>query len=241
MASGNADSFMVMVNWSEGSVSKAILGGTLTSSTAANGNRSLGDVHNEVRLDIRDDDAGQVDETLSGQLVYPMAMLNGLFADNRCPRWVSDTQEPDDLALFADAIPKLVAVGVQVPKNYVNTKLKIPLPEDGEAVLGAVMPAVTPPATGLTALAGQVPANTYVDPTPVSSQSNQLAVYADPAIQDWLAVIQDKLNKAESLAAFKEDLLTSYGDLETEKLIKVMGLGFAAADLAGRFDVNEGG
>ena len=261
-ANGNADAFMAMVNWCEASESKAILGGTLTSSTGANGNRSLGDVHNEVRLDIRDDDATQLDNTLSFQLVYPMAMLNGLFADNRCPTWVSDTQEPDDLALYAEALPKLVSMGVQIPATYANAKLKIPVPEKGEAVLGVVAP-VNPPASAavglaalagldtttrvtkegaITALAGQGdnPAQD-VDVTPVSSQVDQLAADAGAAIKSLVDTIKVKVEKADSLEALRDDLLASYGDLDTAELVKVMSLGFAVADLAGRFDVkNEG-
>jgi len=261
-ANGNADAFMAMVNWCEASISKAILGGTLTSSTGANGNRSLGDVHNEVRLDIRDDDATQLDNTLSFQLVYPMAVLNGLFADDRCPTWVSDTQEPDDLALYADALPKLVNIGVQIPATYANEKLKIPVPEKGEAVLGVVAP-VNPPASAtaglaalagldtttrvtqegaITALAGQGddPAQD-VDVTPVSSQVDQLAADAGAAIKSMVDTIKAKVEKAESLETLRDDLLASYGDLDTAELVKVMSLGFAVADLAGRFDVKEGG
>jgi phage gp29-like protein len=161
VGSGNAESFMTMINWCEASQSKAILGGTLTSSTAANGNRSLGDVHNEVRLDIRDDDATQLDQTLSSRLVYPMAMLNGLFADHRCPSFVSDTQEPDDLELYSNALPKLAGIGMKIPARYAYAKLKIPVPEGDEEVLTVAAPAVpTPPpadgqpAAALAALAG---------------------------------------------------------------------------------------
>jgi phage gp29-like protein len=135
LAAGNAESFKTMIDWCEACQSKAILGGTLTSSTGANGNSSLGNIHNEVRLDIRDDDASQLDQTLSAHLVYPMAMLNGLFSDNRCPSFVSDTQEPDDLALYADALPKLVGAGAKISVRYVNMKLNIPEPKEGDDIL----------------------------------------------------------------------------------------------------------
>lgn len=135
---GSADSFKIMIDWCEASQSKAILGGILTSQTGENGNHSLGVIHNEVRLDIRDDDAKQIDYTLSAYLVYPLAKLNGLFDDNRCPNWVSDTQEPYDLALYAEALPKLVGAGAKIPARYVNMKLKIPEPKEGEEILKAI-------------------------------------------------------------------------------------------------------
>ncbi len=264
---GNADSFKVMIDWCEASQSKAILGGTLTSSTGANGNRSLGDVHNEVRLDIRDDDATQLDQTLSSHLVYPIAMLNGLFADNRCPSWVSDIQEPDDLALFADALPKLAAAGAKIPVSYVNLKLKIPEPEEGEEILGGPMPAnadtALPAAVSLAALAGDT--NTTVggtitapqksqpgqgdnparlddiDPTPVDAQTELLAVAAGASLKSMVDMIRDTVDQTESLEALRDALLNGYGDLDSGELNKVMALAFAAADLSGRFDVrNEG-
>jgi phage gp29-like protein len=270
VGSGNADSFMAMVNWCEASQSKAILGGTLTSSTGANGNRSLGDVHNEVRLDIRDDDVTQLDQTLSSYLIYPMAMLNGLFADNRCPSWVSDTQEPDDLALYADALPKLAAAGVKIPARYANSKLKIPEPEEGEEILGAGLESSSPPGTRAAqppankagaALAGKITntpngteANISMAATSqpgqgdnpdqlgdaIDSDTDLLAAAAGPAIKSMVDVIRDKADQAESLEALSADLVNSYGDLDSSKLAAVMALGFAAVELSGRFDVSEG-
>lgn len=242
MASGNADSFKVMMDWCEGCMSKAILGGTLTSSTGANGNRSLGDVHNEVRLDIRDDDATQIDESKTAFLVYPMAMLNGLFADNRCPKWVSDTQEPDDLALYADSLPKLVAIGAKIPVSYVTNKLKIPLPEGDEPVLGVVAPqnpAPSPDVGKSTALSAVLPVQSDVDTTPVSSMTDQLAVEAGASIKAMIGQIATMADTADSLEALRDQLLASYGDLDSTALVNVMALGFAAADLSGRFDVSE--
>lgn len=238
-ASGNADAFKTMIDWAEASMSKAILGGTLTSSTAANGNRSLGDVHNEVRLDIRDDDAVQLDHTLSRQLVYPIAMLNFGFEADRCPKFVSDTQEPDDLQLLADALPKLANVGAQIPVSYVNAKLKIPLPENGEPILQASSSAVVDPNAGSAAAmaALSVPVVADVDSSPVSAMSNLLASAAGPLLGDWIAVLKAKVDAADSFEALQADLLASFGDLESGELTKVMGLAFAAADLSGRYDV----
>ena len=243
MATGSADAFKVMIDWCEASQSKAILGGTLTSSTGANGNRSLGQIHNEVRLDIRDDDAQQVDQSLSTYLVYPIAMLNGLFAEHRCPTWVSDTQEPEDLALYADALPKLAAAGVRIPVSYVNFKLKIPEPEDGEAVLGVAVPAPAPaPGNNAAMLAvetAHIASVPDVDNSPVTAQADLLASQAAPVLKDWVDVLSAKVDGADSLERLQADLLNSYGDLDSGELVKVMALAFACSDLSGRFDVRE--
>jgi phage gp29-like protein len=243
-AGGNADAFKAMIDWCEGAQSKAILGGTLTSSTAANGNRSLGDVHNEVRMDIRDDDAKQVDQSLGAYLVYPMAMLNGLFADNRSPSFISDTQEPDDLQLYADALPKLVDRGVPIPIRYVNKKLKIPEREGDEPIMTAAQPAqpapAEPPATAaarvrLAALASQ--AETL---TPPELMTDRLAQDAAAPGRAWMDRILAMVEAAESLEQLRDMLLNAYADLPSEDMTNVMAMAFAAADLAGRFDVDNG-
>jgi phage gp29-like protein len=271
MANGNADAFMAMVNWCEGAVSKAILGATLTSGTAANGNRALGDVHNEVRLDIRDDDAAQLDQTLGTYLIYPIAMLNGLFDDDRSPSFKSDTQEPEDLKLYAEALPPLVNLGMRIPASWPNQKLKIPEPQADEPILQAApqaqpQPQKTPaPDNGAAALAALAanpnttsdepvaPANSLparpdnagrkaednTDPTPVTALTEQLTAEAGEALKGLVDTIRAKVEKADSFAALRDDLLASYSELDSDELTRVMALAFAAADLAGRYDVQN--
>jgi phage gp29-like protein len=117
------------------------LGGTLTTQTAANGNRSLGEVHDEIRTHIRNHDAKQLAATLSSQLIGAIIRINGL---NLRARWKFDTQEPEDLSLYADSLPKLVAVGMRIPSTWAHDKLRIPLPEEGEDVLEAPKPEPMP-------------------------------------------------------------------------------------------------
>ena len=132
ITTGEGQGFQSLIDWCERSVSKAILGGTLTSDTGKNGNYATASVHDDVRRQIRDNDARQIAETLTNQLVGAIIHLNGL---NIRAKWIFDTQEPDDMMLFANSIPKLVEVGVQIPAQYINNKLKIPVPENGEPVL----------------------------------------------------------------------------------------------------------
>lgn len=132
---GEGQGFQALIDWCEKSVSKAILGGTLSSQAdGKTSTNALGKIHDEVRYQIREHDARQIAATLTSQLLGAIIALNGLTIR---PRWVFDTQEPEDLALYAEALPKLVAVGAQIPLGYVHEKLKIPLPEEGEAVLFA--------------------------------------------------------------------------------------------------------
>lgn len=147
-AKGQHDPFQAMMDWCERSQSKAILGATLTSQADQSSNtNALGNVHNEVRHDIRDSDARQIASTLSRDLVYAVAVLNipGI-NPQRAPRFVFDNGEAEDLALFSEAVPKLVGVGMRVPAKWAHEKLRIPEPLGDEQVLKApAQPAPLPP------------------------------------------------------------------------------------------------
>ncbi|WP_429118915.1 phage portal protein family protein, partial [Aeromonas veronii] len=98
-ASGQADPFVVMMEWCERSMSKAILGGTLTSQAdGKSSTNALGNVHNEVRQEVRDADLRQLAATLTRDLVYPLYALNGKSyqGPRRSPRLEFDVTEPED-------------------------------------------------------------------------------------------------------------------------------------------------
>ncbi|HBY9792766.1 Mu-like prophage protein gp29 [Klebsiella pneumoniae] len=69
--------FMALAEWAEKAMSKAILGGTLT--TQADGKTStnaLGVIHNEVRHDLLASDSRQLAMTLRSDLFWPLLVLN---------------------------------------------------------------------------------------------------------------------------------------------------------------------
>lgn len=151
-AKGEGQGFQALIDWCERSVSKAILGGTLTSQAdGKTSTNALGSIHDDVRYQIREHDARQIASTLTKHLLGAIIAVNGLSIR---PRWVFDTQEPEDLVLYAEAIPKLIASGFKIPASYLHEKLKIPIPEGDEEVLPLpVATTVIPAKVGMTALA----------------------------------------------------------------------------------------
>lgn len=142
-AKGQHDPYQCMLDWCERSQSKAILGGTLTSQAdGRSSTNALGRVHNEIRQDLLVSDTRQLASTITRDLIYPLLMLNGRAADGmrRCPRLVFDVQAAEDFGVMAEAIPRLVDAGARIPLSYVNEKLKIPVPLDGEPILGRPQP-----------------------------------------------------------------------------------------------------
>lgn len=134
--------FLQMADWCEKSAARLILGQTLTSGAdGKSSTNALGNIHNEVRRDLLVSDAKQVAQTITSQIIGSFLQINYPHADpNRVPKFEFDTREPKDIAVFADAIPKLVDVGVQIPESWVRDKLVIPDVQEGEAVLVRQVP-----------------------------------------------------------------------------------------------------
>lgn len=256
IADGDAKAFEVMLDWCERTQSKAILGGTLTSQADRGSNtNALGNVHNDVRIDLRDSDAQQVAETLTRDLIYPLAVLNGLAPDGvgRAPRFVFDTRAAEDMKLYAEALPPLVRIGVPVPVSWAQQKLRIPQPKDGEAVLVDAGPAAAPAGTGTgqstpgdaentdpeaasqtAAATAQVRLAGQTADSLTTTFTALLAEAADPVLAQWAAQIRTTLDQAESLEAFRDALLRQFGDLPSGDLELALRQALLGADLAGR-------
>lgn len=102
-ASGSHAPHLALIEWAERSVSKAVLGGTLT--TQADGKSStnaLGKIHNEVRDDLLISDGKQVAMTIRADLFHPLIVLNRQAnADpRRTPRlrFITETEEEQEAA-----------------------------------------------------------------------------------------------------------------------------------------------
>lgn len=75
--SGSSEPFMAMNDWAEKTISKIILGATLTSQAdGKSSTNALGQIHNEIRKDILESDARQIAQTLRRDLFYPMIFFN---------------------------------------------------------------------------------------------------------------------------------------------------------------------
>jgi phage gp29-like protein len=96
-ATGSHDPFMSLAEWAEKSMSKAILGGTLT--TQADGKtatNALGVIHNDVRDDLLISDSKQFAATIRSDLFWPLLVLNrNANADpRRTPRLIFNKPTP---------------------------------------------------------------------------------------------------------------------------------------------------
>lgn len=240
-AKGEDSPFNSMISLMERTMSKAILGGTLTSGEGEHGTQALGNVHNEVRHDLKKADARQFGSTATAQIVYPILAVNkGLTDMRRCPRLVFDTQEPEDLKLYADAVPKLVDVGMRIPSNWAHGKLKIPEAKDGETILVRAAPSQEPaadaaPARNRTALAA-------LRTTP-TAQADELDALAGEMLGEWedtlgelVEPLEAALASATSFKDFSQALEEQLAAIEPNKMVELLARGSFAARMWGRLN-----
>ena len=241
-ASGASDPFQAMIAWCESSQSKAILGGTLTTSAENTGlGSNLGDVHNEVRHDLLISDARQIAGTLTRDLIWPIVALNLPGIDiRRAPRFRFLTDEAEDLKARADRDKVLFDMGYRLTpekveevygEGYVPVSQEAPPPEEpGQAAATAGHHC---PHCDQAALSADN------EPDTVDQMVDRLSADAQPSIDAMLDTIKTVLDQADSLEDFQDKLLAAYPTLDDEALAEVMALGLSAAELAGRFEVQE--
>ena len=252
-ATGDPKAFELMLNWCERTQSKVILGGTLTSGAdGKSSTNALGNVHNEVRKDLRDSDIRQVGSTITRDLLYPLALLNGLAPDGmrRCSVFQLDVGETEDMAAYAEALPKLVDIGVQIPVQWAQEKLGIPQPEAGEPVLQATSPAMWRQGMaattgrvpfpghlwGVAAAAGQLPAG-QLPPSPQTAMQPQLAANIKAPAAAWVDKIRELVSQATSLEEIRDGIAALDPNMSLDDYAAAMAEALAAAHLAGRYEV----
>lgn len=248
-AEGSEGPFDSMANRMDAVQSKVILGQTLSASEGQHGTQALGKVHEGVRQDIRDDDALKIAATIGRQLLRPMALLNDASAASlRLPRFVLETSEPEDLAAFADALPRLVNIGLPVPVKWAAEKLQIPAPQEGEAVLQPEAtvrpsrPGGTPPGGAAAMLAAHLLAQRK--PAPAGPAIDQIDLLVNDALADWqplmqpmvqplLQALQQAIDAGDSLQTFRDRLPQLLAGMDHGPLGEQIARAMFVAQLAG--------
>ena len=242
-ATGDPDAFMAMIDWCEKNQSKVILGGTLTSGAdGKSSTNALGNVHNEVRKDLRDGDIRQANTTLTRDLVFAVASLNGLVPGGlrRVPQFRLNAQEREDLGTYSTALPALVNMGVRPPVAWVHERLGIPVAQGNEPVLMPAGPtAPAPTATAAATAAPPVPTGTAVPgmlPPPQQMQP-QLAANLAPAVSTWIDQVRELVMRAQSLADIRDGLDALLPGMTLDQYASAMAVALRTAEMAGRYEV----
>ena len=248
--SGSKSIHLEMVDWAERSISKGILGQTMSAEAKSTGIGSgNADLHADVRQDILKADAREIAGTLTRDLLYPLIALNrgGIDGLRRCPRFVFDTGEAEDLKLFADALPKLAGAGLRIPVAWAHDKLRIAQPTGDEPVLSAPKPATVPTAEGgeppkgpPAALSAQAAGPAPQDHAPLIAAQQTLDAALDAPL-DWTKVTDPLLKPVlDALAGGRapEEILAEmaawYPLLDDAALVETLSRALFVADCWGR-------
>lgn len=237
-AKGASSPFEFMIDWCERAQSKAILGGTLTSQAdGKTSTNALGNVHNEVRHDLMVSDAMQLAGTLTRDLVYPILALNvgGIEDIRRCPRLVFDTREPEDLGLYAEALPKLVDVGVPVPVSWAREKLNIPQPQNNEPVLERLQNTQQLPSSLVSQGAGLIAAAAQSEePDEIDIFATELSAGWERLVNPMLAPVLQLAEKSSSYEEFEQGLALVIKNMGVSELSESLAQAQFVANIWGR-------
>ncbi len=246
---GDSTPHLAMVDWAERSESKAILGQTMSAESKSSGLGSgNADLHREVRRDILEADAREVAGTITRDLLYPLIALNRGNIDGlrRCPRLVFDTGEAEDIKLFADALPKLVGVGMRIKTEWAHEKLRIPQGEDKDPVLVVSAPAnvlnpelrpepgkQTPadPKANLAALSAE---RTAAARDAFDDLTDLMADEWEPTLEPLTTPISRLAEECTSLEEFRNRLPEAIAQMDASAVADLLARGLFAAYLDGR-------
>ncbi len=113
-------------------MSKAIIGQTMT--TDSGGSRAQAEVHDKVRIDIKEDDARQTATTINQQLIILWVILN-YGQRERYPLLELPVMEREDLAVHAKAVSDLVDRGLEIEQAEVRDKIGYREPAPGAKLM----------------------------------------------------------------------------------------------------------
>lgn len=235
-AGGGESFFERLADWFDRQISKGVLGQTMTTDDGSS--RAQAQVHDEVRSDIRDDDAEQLEETLNRDLVKPYIDLNFGPQENY-PQLLLQTAEPEDIATLSEALAKLVPLGLEVGMSTIRDKMGLPDPDPDEEILTGRPPAAgteTPPPV-LNRRSGKALNAQRGDIDAVDGMAERAAEAApeEPLINAVYRILQDA-GSFEEVAGRLDELK----DLPLDKLTDNLAQAMAAANLAGRSGVEDG-
>ncbi|MDO9233063.1 MAG: DUF935 family protein [Methylotenera sp.] len=249
-ARGNVTDFLSAIEYWETKQSKAILGGELDGKTTSEARIMI---YDKVRREILLHDVRQIEPTLNTQLIKPISAFNGMFTDDRLPKWSYQTEETVDQKKMVDVLEKAANLGMEIDVAYAHEILQIPRATDKAKLLGKAKPepddddkndkankadikdtALTNNIlTRLTALASQKAENADITDAYTAQLATLGAKHEAALVQQIAAVVAEAGDFDDAIEGI-EALAVSFN---VPALTEVIALGMAAAHLAGRAEV----
>ena len=222
-----------MLEWTEKEISKAILGATLTSNNQQVGSYALGQVHNQVRMDILANDIKLITTTINNQLIKPVVQLNyGTTAP--VPYIQFDIPKPDERETFSNILKTLSDIGMtDIPVWWIRENLNIPAPEKGDVTLKDLIGSTLNPQSSR--FKNRKELNSRDDYTPNQKVieglvKNAMRILGSSNIDTLLEIIKNS-NSYEQLS---ENIAKSFPDIDMDEFNEVLSDAIFTAELFGR-------
>ncbi len=219
-----------LADWLDQQVSKAVLGQT-TTTDAISGGHAVSKEHNEVRRDIERSDAKQLAAVLNRCIVRPIVDLNR--GPQKSYPWISiERPEQADIVRTAEALSRLVPVGLKIGQRQVLKKIGFDEPEEDDELLGQL--AAPRPALARARAEPARPSD------PADDIADQLEALAAPATDAAIDAVRDLVETAASMQEISEGLLRLYPQINANALADKLREALVLAELAGRSDIVDG-
>lgn len=240
-----SDLYEKRADWLDRQVSKAVLGQT-TTTDAVSGGHAVAQEHRQVQEDIETADCKALAATLNRDLVRPWVILER-GPQRRYPRLRIERPKAEDLVQLADALAKLVPLGLRVSAGEVRDKFALSEPAAADELLQAPRSAIAPSA-GISLLPAPAPVTSppalqsaIVAPTadPATLVAERMVAEAMPAIDAWMRRLDEMMAVAGSLGELREMVLAASSTLDAGAVAATLEEGLAAAAAAGISDAHD--
>ncbi len=235
---GSIDAYERFLAYCEKSISKGLLGQTLTTDVGDKGSYAAAKTHMEVRRDIVDGDKKVVERTFQ-QLINWTCELN--FPNEPAPVFSLYAPEDVDMAQ-AERDELLTKIGVRFKPAYIQREYDLK-PEDFDLVDPAA--ASTPPIPGgqpATQFAGKAPtpAVPAASVDPVMAAADKL----DPAalqaqLEGVLAPVMDAIKAGGTYEEIEAGLIAAYPEMDSKQFQDTLARALYVADIWGRITANK--
>ncbi len=233
---GTVDDFLSATRYWEEKQSKAILGGDLDGKTTSEARITI---YDKVRREILLHDVRQIEPTLNTQLLKPIALINGLFSEDRLPKFCYETEESVDQVKLVKVLNDGAAMGMEIDVDYAHQITQIPRAKQGAKLLLAASapPDAIPAKPADTALTRLVALARQAQDTDVTGlYAAQLAALTAPheaaLVQQISAIVAESGSFDEAL-----DKIAALSTPPNKDWAEAIAQGMAAANLAGKADV----
>ena len=220
-----------LARFCDAQMSKAILGGTLTSEAGGEkgrGSYALGQVHAKVRQDLMEADCKGLAKTLQQQVLRPLVGFNFGW-DVPVPWFRFVWEPPEDLRALAETYRVLADIGLDISQEHLAERFKIPFRSQNETPLQRRADTVAAKRSTVETI--QDPGQQPIDDMVTALQGESL----DAAVRQ----VMDLVAASTSYEQILEGLYTRFPGMPVAEFQDLLHRAIFAADLWGRLSAKQ--